>query len=203
MQPSDLRAFSTRIAEHFNAGRIRAPVHLDDGNEEHLIRYFQQVRAEDWICGSWRMMYKCLLKGVPEDELEREVLAGHSISLCFPQYRVLGSAMVGGTLPIALGLAMASKMRAGPEPLQHVHCFLGDMTALTGQFHECLSYAHNFDLPITFVVEDNDKSVCTPTREVWGLKPEADFYTGKFTKVYHFNYKSQYPHAGAGQRVNF
>lgn len=200
MQPSELRAFSTRIAEHFNAGRIRAPIHLDDGNEESLIRYFQGVNPQDWLCCSWRAHYKCLLKGVPAEDLEQEILAGRSISLCFPKHRILSSAMVGGTLPIAVGIAMAIKRNRTPE---HVHAFLGDMTALTGQFHECLTYAHNFDLPITFVVEDNDKSVCTPTREAWGIKPEANIYEGKFIKVYNFSYESQYPHAGAGQRVNF
>lgn len=201
MQPSDLRAFSTRIAEHFNAGRIRAPVHLDDGNEEALIRYFKGVNPQDWILCSWRSHYKALLKGVPAAELEEQILAGRSISLCFAKYRVLSSAMVAGNLPIALGIAMSIKRQKGDE---HVHAFLGDMTALTGQFHECIAYAHNFDLPITFVVEDNDKSVCTPTREAWGIKSrEANIYEGKFSKLYHFSYESQYPHAGAGQRVNF
>jgi pyruvate dehydrogenase E1 component alpha subunit len=198
MTADELRAFSTKMAEHFNAGRIKAPIHLDDGNEEALIRYFRGVKSQDWICGSWRQMYKCLLKGVPPDELEAEVLAGRSISLCMPKYRVISSAMVGGILPIALGIATAVKRKGGEE---HVHCFLGDMTALTGTFHECLTYSQNFDLPITWIVEDNDKSVCTPTREVWGAK--KDLFARGFGKVYAFSYETKYPHSGAGQRVNF
>lgn len=198
MTADDLRAFSSKIAEHFNAGRIKAPIHLDDGNEEVLIRYFRGVKHEDWICGSWRQMYKCLLKGVPPDDLEAEVLAGRSISLCLPKYRVISSAMVGGILPIALGLSMSIAAKKGEE---HVHCFLGDMTALTGTFHECLTYSQNFDLPITWIVEDNDKSVCTPTRETWNAG--KDLFARGFNKVYAFHYETKYPHSGAGQRVNF
>lgn len=200
MTEEGLRAFTTRIADYFNAARIRAPVHLDDGNEASLIRYFQGVGPNDWICCSWRAHYKCLLRGVPPEELEREILAGHSISLCFPKYRVLSSAMVGGNLPIALGIAAGIKRASRDE---HVHAFLGDMTATTGQFHECLAYAQNFDLPITFVVENNRKSVCTETYAVWNLKSEDDIFVRKQSKVYRFEYESRYPHAGAGQRVNF
>lgn len=202
MQPSDLRAFSTRIAEHFNAGRIRAPVHLDDGNEEPLIRYFQGVNPEDWVLCSWRAHYKALLKGVPAEDLERQILHGRSISLCFPQHRILSSAMVAGNLPIALGIAMAIK-RQGKHKDEHVHAFLGDMTATTGQFHECLAYAQNFDLPITFIVENNKKSVCTDTYATWNIKNEDEIFVPKQSKIYRFEYESQYPHAGAGQRVNF
>lgn len=198
LDSSALRAFSSRIAEHFNAGRIRAPVHLDDGNEEPLIRYFATVKPQDWICCSWRSHYKALLKGVPADELEAEILAGRSISLCIPKHRLISSAMVGGMLPIALGIALGIKRADGDE---RVHCFIGDMTAMTGQFHECLTYAQNFDLPITFVVEDNGKSVCTPTLKAWNMA--GNIVHRNFTKTYSFEYESQYPHAGAGQRVNF
>lgn len=198
LSPSDLRAFESRIAEHFNAATIKAPVHLDDGNEEALIRYFQSVASRDWVCCSWRSHYKALLKGVPPVELEREILAGRSISLCFPEQRVISSAMVGGMLPIAVGIAMAVKRGKTDE---HVHAFVGDMTALSGTFHECLLYSQNFDLPITFIVEDNDKSVCTPTRKVWNQG--ADLFERRHSKVYRFEYESRYPHAGAGQRVNF
>lgn len=207
MTADDLKAFTARIADQFNAAHIRAPVHLDDGNEEQLIRYFQSVGPTDWVCCSWRAHYKCLLRGVPPEDLERQILAGRSISLCFPQYRVLSSAMVGGNLPIAIGIAMGIQRAAckndpfGERFGKHVHCFVGDMTSLTGQFHECLLYAQNMDLPITFIVEDNDKSVCTPTRKVWGQG--SDLFARKQSKVYQFSYESRYPHAGAGQRVNF
>ena len=45
---------------------------------------------------------------------------------------------------------------------------MGDMTAETGIAYESIKYSRNFDLPIRFIIEDNGKSVCTDTRQVWG-----------------------------------
>lgn len=194
--PQELVAFEADIANEFNAGKIRAPVHLDDGNERQLIEYFEKyVRPYDWLFCSWRSHYKCLLHGVPAAELKAEIMAGRSISLCFPEYRVVSSAIVAGNLPLALGAAWAIKRQGGNA---HVHAFMGDMTALTGVAQECLSYAQSFELPITFVLEDNNKSVCTDTRAVWNIRGIEDC-----EKVHQFEYTSRYPHAGAGQRVEF
>jgi TPP-dependent pyruvate/acetoin dehydrogenase alpha subunit len=194
-----LRDFESEIAEYFNSGKIRAPIHLYDGNEDSIIEIFQNIHNSDWVFCSWRSHYQCLLKGVPEDELKSAILDGKSISLCFPQYKIYSSAIVGGQLPIAVGTALAIK-RSGQE--NRVWCFLGDMTAETGIAQTCMQYASNHNLPITFVVEDNDISVLTNTREVWG-KSKLRFEDSKYTNVVSYKYKSKYPHAGAGTRVQF
>ena len=194
-----LRDFESEIAEYFNSGKIRAPIHLYDGNEDSIIEIFQNIHHSDWVFCSWRSHYQCLLKGVPEDELKSAILDGKSISLCFPQYKIYSSAIVGGQLPIAVGTALAIK-RSGHE--NRVWCFLGDMTAETGIAQTCMQYASNHNLPITFVVEDNDISVLTNTREVWG-KSKLRFEDSKYTNVVSYKYKSKYPHAGAGTRVQF
>jgi TPP-dependent pyruvate/acetoin dehydrogenase alpha subunit len=201
MSPSDLIAFESSIADEFNAGKIRAPVHLSDGNEEPLIDYFRQVKEADWICCSWRSHYQCLLKGVPPDELRAEIMAGRSISLCFPKYRVVSSAIAGGMLPIAVGIAMGIKRDSGSEI---VHCFIGDMMSQSGIAFECINYANNFSLPIQFVVEDNEVSVCTDTKAAWG-RPRQWYYDilQRPNLVTYYKYKSFYPHAGAGTRVQF
>ena len=72
----DLRNFETRVAEAFNNGDIRAPVHLYSGNEEQMISAFNGVAAEDWVLCSWRSHYQCLLKGVPEEEVFSEIISG-------------------------------------------------------------------------------------------------------------------------------
>ena len=95
----------------FNAAKIRAPVHLYSGNEAQMIEIFRDVKPEDWVMCSWRSHYQCLLKGVPRDQVKAEILAGRSISLCFPEYRVVSSAIVGGILPIAVGMALGIKRR--------------------------------------------------------------------------------------------
>jgi TPP-dependent pyruvate/acetoin dehydrogenase alpha subunit len=184
-----LQAFEESIADEFNAGNIPFPVHLESGNEAQLIDVFRDIRSDDWICGSWRMHLKCLLKGVPEDELRYAIHRGESMTLCFPDHKIVSSAIVGGILPIATGIALSIKRRGGA---QRVHCFVGDMTWRTGIAHECAGYG--LDLPIRWIIEDNGLSVCTPTADVW---PDGTASTCRFS------YKSKWPHAGAGQRVQF
>src|SRR5437868_6423933 len=105
MKKEELIAFEEEIAALFNAGKIRAPVHLYFGNEDQIIQIFQPIRRQDWVFCSWRSHYQCLLKGVPKELVREEILAGHSISLCFPTHRIYSSAIVGGVLPIAVGAA--------------------------------------------------------------------------------------------------
>jgi pyruvate dehydrogenase E1 component alpha subunit len=199
MTREELINFETEIAELFNSGKVRAPVHLYSGNEEQMIEIFRDVRPEDWVLCSWRSHYQCLLKGVPRELVREEILAGHSISLCFPEYRIVSSAIVGGILPIAVGVAMGIK-RSGEKA--RVHCFMGEMTAETGIAHECIKYSYNHSLPIRFIVEDNGKSVCTDTRETWN-QPVLTYEKENHPMVVYYKYQTKYPHAGAGVRVQF
>lgn len=194
MTKEELVAFEDSIASDFNAGLIRYPIHLESGNEDNLIRIFADVKPDDYLFGSWRLHLKALLKGVPPEELRAAILRGESMALRFPEYRVYGSAIVGGTVPVALGVALAIKRRGGGE---RVWCFLGDMTSLTGIFNECLRYAENFLLPIKFIVEDNGVSVCTNTKETCG----GDLPVSRLIETY--QYQSKYPHAGSGKRIQF
>ena len=196
---AELIQFEDEIAELFNGAKIKAPVHLYSGNEEAIIDVFEQVQEQDWVFCSWRSHYQCLLKGVPPEELKQEILAGHSISLCFPRYRIYSSAIVGGNLPIAVGTAMAIKRQ---EEKAKVYCFLGEMTAETGIAHECIKYSRQHQLPIHFIVEDNGKSVCTETRATWKLE-QLSFEQSTDPMISYYQYKTKYPHAGAGERVQF
>ena len=200
MNKKDLISFEEEIATLFNQGKIRAPVHLYKGNEEKNIDVYKNIKENDWVFCSWRSHYQCLLKGVPPKEIKEEILAGRSISLCFPKYKIFSSAMVGGALPIAVGTAMSIKYKN--EKNSRVFCFMGDMTAETGIAHECIKYSRNFKLPIHFIVEDNEKSVCTNTREVWNQK-KLTFEEKNDEYITYYKYKNPYPHAGAGIRVQF
>lgn len=196
--PETLRAFEAQIAGDFDLGRIRAPVHLAGGNEKELIDIFHSVRPEDWVLCQWRSHYHCILKGVPLEKLRADILEGRSITLCYPEYRILSSAIVGGTVPIGVGLAMGIKRAGGSEK---VWCFVGDMTAHTGIFHECHQYAVWNDLPIMFVVENNGLSVCTNTRKAWGI---GSIKIGHIKhKIMQYEYALPWPHSGAGKRVQF
>ena len=66
------------------------------------------------------------------------------------------SGILGGQVPIALGVAMALKRKGSKNK---VGCFMGDMGSSLGLTHECVKYAQGFDLPIRFIVEDNGSDV--------------------------------------------
>ena len=199
MKAEDLIAFEDEVAARFNAAKIKAPIHLYSENEEQMIKIFRDIDDDDWVFCSWRSHYQCLLKGVPINEVMSEIMAGRSISLCFPNYKIYSSAIVGGVLPISVGAAMSIKRDGG---IEKVHCFLGDMTAETGIAHECFKYSRNYKLPIRFIVEDNNMSVVTDTRDVWNME-ETSFENTDDPMIFYYKYKNKYPHAGAGTRVQF
>ena len=199
MKEIDLINFEDNIAKLFNEAKIKAPIHLYSGNEKFLINFFKKIKKNDWVLCSWRSHYQCLLKGVPPKKIKNEIIDGKSISLCFLDYKIYSSAIVGGSLPIAVGLAMSLKRKKSKNK---VYCFIGDMTSETGIAHECIKYSMNKNLPIHFIVEDNRKSVCTDTRKSWSKKKLTyENVSNKF--VTYYKYKLKYPHAGAGQRVQF
>lgn len=197
MTPESLLAFEAEMVTLFEEGLIRSPLHLAGGNEQSLIDIFKCIDLEnDWVCGGWRMHYHCLLKGVPADELKMAIIKGRSIALCFPEHKIISSAIVGGIAPIAMGIAWGLKNSGKPGK---VWVFIGDMTARTGIVGETLQYVMGHQLPLQFVVEDNGKSVCTPTQEVWGhpIIPACS------SPVMSYNYELTVPHVGIGKHISF
>lgn len=200
--------FEEKVGALFNSGKIKAPIHLYNGNEDLMIEIFKEVDVEnDWVCCTWRNHYQALLKGIPEELLLEQIIMGKSMVMNLPQYKFMCSSIVGGIASIAVGIAQAIKLQ---NKSNKVWCWVGDMSAETGAFHEAYKYSVNHDLPITFVVEDNAHSVCTPTSLVWGREEPYYLetkYTGGVLKqknLYYYKYtNSKYPHAGAGVRVQF
>ena len=198
----DLINFEREIADIFATGVIRAPVHLRAGREEKLIEIFRNhhIGDDDYVFGYWDSHELALLKGVPREDVKQAILDGKSISLCFPEYKVLCSGIVGSLLGTAVGVAWALKRQ---NKNGRVFSFCGDMSAETGIFHESVKYAVNFDLPVTFVVCDNGLSVMTKTREVWGCD-EPWFKNTKYEKkIIYFQYMNGYPHSGLGKLIKF
>ena len=192
--PEKLIRFEERIVEHWSNAKIRGPIHLSNGNEEQLIEIFKRVSENDWVFSTWRSHYHWLLKGISADYAEALILDGKSITLCDIDDKFYASAIVGGTLSIALGVAMGIKQKGSDEK---VFVFVGDMSFESGIFYEVHKYARNFDLPIVFVVEDNAVSTYTPTEATWNTKREIP------SDVIHYTYKSKYPHYGSGKWVVF
>ena len=202
MTKDELIAFEKDVADEYCAGKIRAPIHLSDGNEDQLIEIFKNVKDDDWVYSTWRSHYHALLHNIPKEKGREAIMRGESITLMFPEHNFFASAIVGGIVPIAMGTALGIKRKGLSN---HVFCFVGDMTSRTGAFYESVTYAENFDLPITMVVEDNDESVGTPTKTVWGEKddPLPIGLWNTSPKVLYYKYKKQYPHVGAGRWILF
>lgn len=178
MNAADLIAFEADIAHEFDAGKIAAPVHLSGGNEQQLIDIFRDVRPEDYVFSTWRSHYHALLKGIPPAEVKRQIMAGRSMFISSVEHRFLSSAMVGGMLPIACGLASQG---------ERVWCFVGDMAGSIGAFNDAMNYAIGHNLPVRFVIEDNGLSTNTPTRATWGTGTDWDI-------VKHYTYERTYQH---------
>ncbi len=198
----DLANFEKEIAEIYATGAIRAPVHLRSGREEQLIKIFKDnnIGPDDYVFGYWDSHELALLKGVPREAVKQAILEGKSISLCFPEYKILCSGIAGSLMGTAVGVAWALKRQ---DKKGQVYLFCGDMSAETGVFHESVKYAIHFDLPVTFVVCDNGVSVMTNTREVWGSE-EPWFKNTKYEeKIVYFKYVNGYPHSGLGRLIKF
>jgi TPP-dependent pyruvate/acetoin dehydrogenase alpha subunit len=186
--------FENLIVKHWEEGKIRGPIHLSNGNEEQLIEVFKRINQNDWVFSTWRSHYHCLLKDICPVWIEEEILKGKSITLCNVDEKFYSSAIVGGTLSIALGAAMGIKQSGSDEK---VWAFIGDMSFESGIFYEVHKYARNFDLPLYFVVEDNDVSTYTPTEATWNKKREVP------EDVIYYKYKSKFPHYGTGKWIAF
>ncbi len=199
MTPEELVNFEKGIAQEFNAGKIRAPIHLSGGNEQQLIDIFKDFKKGDWVFSSWRNHFHALLAGIPPEEAKRQIMAGRSMTVCSPDHNFFSSAIVGGCIPIALGVAWQLHREGKPN---RVYLFLGDMAAMSGMAYECANYARWHGLNLYIVVESNGKSVCTDTKAAWGVSYENS-PAAHIVANNDYHYELPWPHAGSGVRIQF
>ena len=191
----ELIKFEDDIISHWEAGEITGPIHLSNGNEDQLIEVFKKISPTDWVFSTWRSHYHALLHGVEKSKLKQKILDGKSITIVDKESKFYASAIVTGTLPIALGVAKSLKQKNSDEK---VWVFLGDMAFESGIFYEVHKYARNYDLPLHFIVEDNGVSTNTPTGATWNnIQREIP------EDVIFYKYESKYPHYGTGKWVVF
>jgi TPP-dependent pyruvate/acetoin dehydrogenase alpha subunit len=202
--PEDLIAFEEELIEHFENSEIAAPVHFSRGNEEQLIHFFEEnVTPTDYVLSTWRSHYHALLHGIPREWVHTEVMEGRSITLVNREHNFYASAIVGGICPIAVGIGLSLSRKYQND--KKVFCFIGDMTYRAGIAKESISYTRNFNLPVTWVVEDNMMSVKTNTRDAWGegKDPLLDAPGWLEDNVYYYSYHAPLPHQGSGKWVVF
>ena len=194
MNKKELIEFEKKIKRIYEKGKIKAPIHLSGNNEDQLIKIFKRIHKSDWVFSSWRNHYHALLKGISPEWLEKEIVKGRSMGINNLKKKFYSSAIVGGIIPIAMGVAQSIKLK---KQKNKVWVFIGDMTFETGIFHECYKYCKNFNLPIKFVIEDNNLSTNTPTNLAWKRKSK------KPKDVIYYKYKRKYPHHGTGSWILF
>ena len=163
-----IRRFEERCAEDYAAGNIRGFLHLYIGEEAIAAGVIPALAAKDAIVGTYREHGHALLRGVSADAIMAEMYGksggcsrgrGGSMHLFSRELRFYGGhAIVGGGLPVAVGVALADKIR-GTGAITCV--FFGDGAVAEGTFHESLNLAALWKLPVLFVCENNQYAMGT------------------------------------------
>jgi len=187
-----LIAFERRIVTRFAAGELPFLVHLSGGNERELLDIFAEVQPGDWVFSSHRSHYHALLKGIPEVEVEAAVCRGDSMFIFSRAHRFYTSSILAGTCAIACGVALELNRS---RSVDKAWCFLGDGAEDNGHACEAIRYATARALPLTFVIEDNDRQVDTSYAERWG---SGERHYWRSPNVIRYRYTPTFPHGGAG-----
>lgn len=202
----ELIAFEARVAKLFEEGKINTPIHLSGGNEDELNSIFEYVDKDDWVVSTHRNHYHYLLKGGSEKKLLDEILGkeegcchgkGRSMHIYDRTINFISSAIVGGSAAIAVGLALSLKKKFKGKRRPIVWCFCGDGAEDTGHFVEAVRFGAARALPLTFVVEDNDRAVESTKKERW-----HNYYPVKGGNVIRYSYERKFPHVGIGKHVS-
>lgn len=191
-----LIAFEERVKNAWEDGQLPYLLHLCGGNEDQLLRVFEDIEKGDWIFVSHRNHYHSLLAGIPEEKVFQNICEGGSMFSYSREHRVFSSAILAGNCGIAVGVAIALKA-AGSK--NGVWCFLGDGAEENGAFYEAVLYATGHDLPITFVIEDNGMQVDTPQELRRGM---AQGLLDSWPCVQRYRYTPRWPHAGSGCKTH-
>jgi pyruvate dehydrogenase E1 component alpha subunit len=157
-----IRRFEEKAAELYSVGKIRGFLHLYIGEEAVAVGTMQALTREDGIVATYREHGQALARGIPAGSLMAEMYGkangcsrGHGGSMHFfdvSRRFYGGHAIVGGGLPVAVGLALADKLKALARVTA---CFFGDGAVAEGEFHESLNLAALWKLPVLFLCENN------------------------------------------------
>jgi pyruvate dehydrogenase E1 component alpha subunit len=157
-----IRRMEQKCAELYSAMKIRGFLHLYDGEEAVAVGVLQALKKEDAIVATYREHAHALIRGVPMGAILAEMYGkqegcsrgrGGSMHLFDAKTRFYGgNAIVGGGLPIAVGLGLADRMR---QKARITCCFFGEGAVAEGEFHESMNLASLWQLPVLFVCENN------------------------------------------------
>jgi pyruvate dehydrogenase E1 component alpha subunit len=158
-----IRVFEERCAELYGESKIRGFLHLYIGEEAVAAGVMSCLEPDDAVLATYREHGHALLRGVSAESIMSEMFGkatgcsggrGGSMHLFDAATRFFGgNAIVGGHLPLAVGLGLADRMlgRVGPVTV----CFFGEGAMAEGEFHEAMNLAALWNVPVLFCCENN------------------------------------------------
>ena len=189
----ELKAFESKIIDLYEEGSLPFLMHFCGGNEDWLINFFKNnIREDDYVFSTHRSHYHYLLAGGSEDRLLQLIKDGDSMFIFDKTKNFFTSSLLAGNASIAAGVALALKLQGSDRK---VWCFLGDGAEDEGNFYEAVCMVDGQDLPCTFIIEDNNRSVETTKRERKGNN--CIIWPGC---VVRYCYDPIYPHAGTNSK---
>ena len=157
-----IRRFEEKCAELYSASEIRGFLHLYVGEEAVAVGVMNALEADDAVVATYREHGHAIARGISMNAVMAEMLGkqegvshgrGGSMHLFDAATRFFGgNAIVGGGLPVAVGLALADQMSARARV---TCCFFGEGAVAEGEFHESLNLAALWRLPVVFACENN------------------------------------------------
>lgn len=173
-----IRAFEERVSSRFRESLIPGFVHVSIGQEAIAAGVCGALRDSDFITTTHRGHGHCLAKGADPDAMMAELFGratgtcggkGGSMHIADPSIGILGAnGIVAAGLPIAVGAALAARTRGSDAVAV---AFAGEGTVHSGAFHEALTLAVLWELPVLFVIENNRFAEFTDTEAMWRGAP--------------------------------
>jgi pyruvate dehydrogenase E1 component alpha subunit len=162
------RRFEEKCAESYQMGLIGGFCHLYMGQEAVAVGAISSLREDDYVISAYRDHAQALVRGMSPNAVMAELYGrvdgsskgmGGSMHLFDREVNFLGGhAIVGGQMPIAVGLGYATRYR---EEDRVSLCFFGDAAVNIGSFHESLNMAAKWELPVIFLCENNSYGMGT------------------------------------------
>jgi pyruvate dehydrogenase E1 component alpha subunit len=176
-----IRRFEQRAVEQYRLGNIRGYLHLYLGEEAIAVGSIAALEPDDYIVSTHRGHGHAIAKGHEPRRMMAELFGretgycrgrGGSMHVASRAVRNLGAnGIVGGGLGIAVGAGMAIRQRGGREV---VVAFCSDGSSANGIWHEAMNLAAIWDLPVIFVLENNQYAVSTPITDSARVERLAD-----------------------------
>ena len=164
-----IRRFLEKVDSLYRQGKVHGPAHLGLGQEAIAVGAASVLRPDDHSIGTYRGHAHALARGADQRAVLAELLGrdggicagkGGSMHITSVEHGYYGSyAIVGAHLPIAVGMAWASRVR---RTGQVTVCFFGDGAVNIGAFHEAVNLAALWSLPVVFVCENNQYMEYSP-----------------------------------------